>query len=859
MPDKENPYNNIRTMSLSEQLQQHIRTLQLFDESLDDYIYIYDMTAGRVFLTDKIREKFPIPPAGEDGNDFEDWNNIVYAKDRPLMNHYRDLLIRGEIGSFDIEYRILDRAGNKVWVSVKGMLRQKENTQSCLLVGRISEIISGGMVDNLTGLFSRGKFMQDIKSGAKEHDGYLMILGIDNFRNINITQGRAFGDTMLRQVAEMLDQHTRYPMELYRLDGDCFAVNFIGQQQDDVEAFYRNVRSTLENICTISAGVVNYRCDDGMDGNSIYLYAETALGQAKKEGKNRMLFFSEEEYQKNLVQVELLAEMRGCILDGCRGFSLEYQPQVSCQNFQIHGVEALLRYESPTRGRISPVEFIPLLEQAGLICQVGEWVLRTAVDQCKKWRKSLPHLHMSVNISYIQLQQEGITNLVLDVLKEADLPGNALTLEMTESIQLQNYDYFNKIFYIWKQNGIRISIDDFGTGYSSLSYLKRIEINEVKIDRCFVSRVQYNAYNFRLLSNMIELAHSTNIEVCCEGVETAEELVALQELNADILQGYFFAKPYSVELFEQTYIFTHCKPYLERVAKESKLHKLESKESKEFLEELRKEEIGNITENMDEMVCVVDVETYELYYLNATGRRLTGVYDYKGRKCYEVLQGKNEPCEFCTNSQLCREKFLIWEMENTFLNKHFILKDKLIPWKGGMARAEIAIDITEKEVISQSIQKRLNLQSAIVDVCKVLFSNVDVEQTALRVLEIIGEFSEAERVYILKNSSRDDMWELGWEWCAEGKDSIASFFPVAKGSCDEESKKSRIITHILCGGKTAGVVCVDRPQYREEGDELVATIAGFLSYTIPSRGKCEQVKSMLEIPNKNIAGLTKDL
>ncbi len=833
MPDKNSKsYIESKNISISKQLQQYIDTIQFFDDNFDDYIYIFDLTNGRIFLTDKIREKFPIPPADEDGNDFNDWNNIVYSKDKNLMNHYIELLIKGEVDSFDINYRIIDRAGNKVWVRVKGTLREKKDTQSFIIVGRIIEIDSVGIIDNLTGLFCRETFIESIKQNFKIYDGYLMILGIDNLQNINITHGRKFGDTVLKKVAEILDTHTKYPIELYRLDGDCFAVNFIQQKQEDVETFYYSVKKALKNVCTVSAGIINYKHNENIDSGTVYLYAETALNKAKKDGKNRMFFFSEDNYQKNLQQIELFVEMKECIQNNCNGFYLEYQPQVNCQDFSVCGVEALVRYESPSKGRISPIEFIPLLEQTGLICNVGEWVLKTALFQCKQWRKHIPNINVSVNISYVQLQQDGFTDIVLDSLKEIQLPGNALTLEITESMPLQNYCYFNKIFYVWKQNGIKISIDDFGTGYSSLSYLKNIEINELKIDRCFVNHIQYNTYNFRLLKNIIELAHSTNIEVCCEGVETFEELVTLQELHSDIFQGYFFAKPYSVSAFEDTYINTDSKAYRDRQERESKIYELRSNESKELLEELRNDEIGNIIESMDEMVYVSDPETYELYYLNAAGRRITGVYDYKGCKCYKVLQGKNKPCDFCTNAKLCTENFLIWEIKNTFLERHFIMKDKLIPWKGKMARVEIAFDITEKEILSQSIQKRLNFEKVIGDVCKILFNNDNTVNSIYNVLKIIGEFFEGDRVYILKYDTTGNLLNLNGEWCAKGKDSIKNFLPISTKQIHNEKSKQRIVSPIIHNNKIIGFLCVDNPQYIEDGDNIVATIANFIGYTI---------------------------
>ncbi len=827
---KENNMVKKNSQTIAEKLQQYIEAVQFFDVSNDDYMYIYDLTAQRVYLTDRIREKFPIPPAQEDGNDFSAWNDIVYPKDRNLMDHYRNLLIQEKIKSFNIAYRILDRAGNKVWVRVKGTLHKQEDTQTLLIAGRISEIVRGRMMDSVTGLCCTEKLMEDLKQHLKTSDGYLMLLNLDDFKQLNLTQGRAFCDEILKKVAAILEECAQEPMELYRLEGDSFAVSFLEKRKEDVEAFYSAVQKRLENICTASAGVVNYQCSDATDSDTIYLYAENALDRAKNEGKNRMIFFSEDDYRKNLKQMELGAKMKACIEDHCRGFHLVYQPQINSRDFSLYGVEALLRYESPTGEKISPVEFIPILEQTGLICSVGEWVLRTAAAQCKKWREYLPDLHVSVNMSYIQLQQDGVADMVLNVLHEAGLPGEALTLELTENVQLQNYHHFNKIFYRWKQSGIRISIDDFGTGYSSLSYLKSIAIDEVKIDRCFVNHVSYNAYNFRLLSNMIELAHSAKIKVCCEGMETLEELMALQELHTDLLQGYFFARPCTVNAFEETYIRSESEAYQERKAKEANLNLLDAEQCKEFLEELRNEEIGNITESMDEVVYVSDTETYELYYLNAAGRRMTGVYDYKGCKCYKVLQGRDTPCEFCSNSLLCKDEFLIWERENTFFKRHFILKDKLIPWKGKMARVEMAIDITEKEILSQAIQKRLNFERAIVDSCKILVAEPDTEKSSHEVLKIMGEFCQGDRAYILKPCPDAKRWNLYWQWCAPG---VAPIQGIAPGDLEQpfEEETERILHPIVRDNKIVGYVGIDHAYHAEVGKELVKTMSYFLGYT----------------------------
>lgn len=826
--------------SIHEKLQQYIKTIEFFDDNIEEYIYIYDMTSERVFLTDKIREKYPIPPAGDDGNDFSDWNEIVYPIDRSLMDHYRRLLIERVINSFDIAYRILDRAGNKVWVRVKGALREMEGADSLLIVGRISEITASGMIDSLTGLRGTEKLMEDVNEHLKNTDGYLMILDLDNFKSLNLSRGRAYCDDVLKKVAEILDERVQYPMELYRLEGDCFAVSFLRKTREDVVAFYNSIKKALEKVCTISAGVVSYDYHDNTDSGALYLYAESALDQAKIGGKNRMIFFSADDYQKNLKKLDLLAELRTSVHNNCKGFTLEYQPQISGRDYNIYGVEALLRFDSPSRGRIRPDEFIPLLEQTGLICPVGKWVLETAISQCKQWRAYIPNLHMSVNMSYVQLQRDCVTDMVLQALKKTDLPGEALTLELTENVQLENYHHFNKIFYIWKQNGIRISIDDFGTGYSSLSYLKRIEIDEVKIDKCFVEHIQYNAYNYHLLKNMVELAHSAKIEVCCEGVETLEELMALQELEADTLQGFYFAKPCTVESFEQIYICKGAQAYQDRAAKEEYIRRQKSNDTQKILEILRNEEIGNITESMDEIVYVSDPDTYELYYLNEAGRRLTGVYDYKGCKCYQILQGRDKPCEFCTNAQLEKDKFLIWERENKYLNRHFMLKDKLIPWNGKMARVEIAFDITEKEILSQSIQERLILQRAILDSYRMLISTSNVKKTMGEVLKIMAEICNSERAFVLRAHGNSELWDLASEASAENTDVNRFDFPIPLDQLYDESAVQRIIHPIVKGGKTIGYIGIENPDNAELGSELVKTIAVFLGYILTLKDSCKK-------------------
>ena len=303
----------------------------------------------------------------------------------------------------------------------------------------------------------------------------------------------------------------------------------------------------------MSGGAVDFENVTGQKNGKLYQYAEYALDRAKQAGKNELEFFNEADYAKEIDAIALLEELEESVKNDCQGFSLVYQPQIKGGSYRLFGAEALLRYESPTRGRVMPMEFVPLLEESGLICEVGMWVLRTALSQCKAWQERLPDFHVSVNVSYVQLAQPDIMEQVLKTLEESGLGGDALTLEITESMQLDNLSYYNKVFEAWKKAGIEISLDDFGTGYSNFEYLKYLKVDEIKIDRCFVTGIQNSSYNYRLLCNMLDFAAGAQARVCCEGVEEREELQVLEELKPDLLQGYLFSKPCDVKQFEQVF------------------------------------------------------------------------------------------------------------------------------------------------------------------------------------------------------------------------------------------------------------------------------------------------------------------
>ncbi len=552
--------------------------LSFLKDTTDEDFFLLDLETERVFFSFPVHETCPLSESPSEGYSIQDIQSVLYEKDLLSFSNKLNQLLHGDQDAFQGEYRFFNREGNPIWTSIRGKRLSNSQGQPEKLLGRITQTLSNVKIDSLTDLPNAEMLTEDIEQCLSgETCGYLMILGIDNFKNINVRFGRTCGNQVLKQITKTLLETVDTSLPIYRLDSDRFAVNLTGYVKSQVEILFSNIQEALISLdftpsqgdsavmapfphCTLSAGASYYSSAWRQSSSQLILYAENALDRAKHFGKNNLLFFSAEDFEKYVNSVDLQEEMRLSIQNDFSGFFLCYQPQIHSQSYEIFGAEALLRYHSPTRGLVSPEEFIPLLEQTELICPVGQWVLHTALSQCKEWRSLVPHFSISVNVSYIQLQKKDIAETVLDILEQIDLPGSALTLEITESMQLENYEYYNQIFGQWKQVGIRISIDDFGTGYSSLSYLKRLEINEAKIDRCFINRIHHNPYNYRLLGNIIELAHSARIQVCCEGVESVDELQALSELQPDVLQGFLFAEPYEKKPFEEIYLKRHVLP-----------------------------------------------------------------------------------------------------------------------------------------------------------------------------------------------------------------------------------------------------------------------------------------------------------
>lgn len=410
--------------------------------------------------------------------------------------------------------------------------------------------------DVLTGLPNSRQLDEKIKdtiSYAKIYDKKFAVMFIDitNFKKINNTLGHKTGDAMLKQIAERLTVIAATDNIVSRLSGDKFVVVYKDMNnEEDVAWFAENITNVLkppfnfndhEFFIEVNIGISIYP-DDADNMHTLKRNADTAMYCAKKSPDLRYLFHTKDMNEKALRNLILEADLRKAI--NKNQLSLHFQPLVNINTGNIMGFEALLRWSHPVSGAVSPAEFIPIAEENGLIVPIGEWVLKHAVLQCKEWHERGYHnIYVAVNVSINQLQQRNFVERVRQILFETELDPVHLRIEITESVYMQHIDTILETLVSLKRMGIRLSLDDFGTGYSSLNYLNKLPINTLKIDKSFIKHMDSNRDYAILIKAIIEMAHSLNLDVVAEGVETYEELKVLREHQCDKIQGYLFSRP----------------------------------------------------------------------------------------------------------------------------------------------------------------------------------------------------------------------------------------------------------------------------------------------------------------------------
>ncbi len=425
--------------------------------------------------------------------------------------------------------------------------------------------------DQLTGLPNRALFYDRLNqtlARTRWHQQHVavMFLDLDRFKVINDTLGHDMGDLVLKEVAARLLSLVRDGDTVARLGGDEFAIILVDiATSDDIPNLAQTILGALETpleikgqefFVTTSIGI-SCHPGDGDDARLLVTNADIAMYHAKEQGRNNYQFHSSSMDAKAVERLLLETRLRHALER--EEFQLHYQPKVDLGTGQLNGMEALVRWQPPGEEMISPMHFIPLLEDTGMIVPVGEWILYTACAQTKAWHEAgFTKLRVSVNLSARQFKQQGLVEMVIRVLEKTGLDPQHLELEITESILMEHKDRTADALSRFNDLEIHITIDDFGTGYSSLGYLKRFPIKTLKIDRSFIQDIPDDADNVALTQAIIAMAQSLKINVVAEGVETNEQLVFLMNLQCNEIQGFYFSRPLTVDAFTQLLKENRC-------------------------------------------------------------------------------------------------------------------------------------------------------------------------------------------------------------------------------------------------------------------------------------------------------------
>ena len=542
--------------------------IRLYDPCMDDYLYAYDLKLDEYQISPHARDRFRLP-----SDRFSDvaraHESFVDMHDMPALAKELQEIKDGKKKYHSMFYRWLDTNGEPVWINCRGKVIDDEEGNPHFLIGCINEIGERQKADNVSGLLGETSLSAYVrKYKDKFPDGFFMRVGIDDLGAINGNLGNKYGDFIIKKTADCLAENLNEKQQLFCIVGDEFMiVDFCGGTLQDALQLYSNCRKSIDYfveqnqykaVFTLSAGIL--KCEAVYGGyDAVLKLTEFTLNEAKENGRNSYYVFSQEEYDRFKRRKKIERQLYDAVNHNFEGFEAYFQPIVDATTFQLAGAEALMRFSMPSEEkeggieRVSPVEFIPLLEQTGLIIPAGKWMLQQSIGVCQKWQKWIPHFRMNINLSYVQVMKSNALEEILNIIRLYGIEAGNVGIELTESGYLDSR-HFQKLWNGLKEHGVQVILDDFGTGYSNLHCLGDLEPNYIKIDRSFTLKSLQNEYEHALMKQIIDMTHSLDLAICIEGIETGDELQDLRALGADYIQGYLFGKPCSESEFEEHFI-----------------------------------------------------------------------------------------------------------------------------------------------------------------------------------------------------------------------------------------------------------------------------------------------------------------
>lgn len=481
--------------------------------------------------------------------------SLVHPDDLKRYDAEISRIKNAEIDFYQVDYRMRKRNGDYIKVGCRGNVIRNDEGRIIWFTGVITRL--NGEVDLTTQISNIYVASRDIVETFKNSTakGALMYLGIDNFKRINDLYTYSGGDEVIKRLALKLKGIIPPSAMLYRIDGDRFAVHYPYAVASDMQAIYNRAAEEAKEIrlsekvdvsLTLSAGVCIYP-QNAETPEKLRRNTQRAFERAKREGKNQITFYSQEIREQYIKKLRFTEVLKHSVKENFKGFELYYQPIVDPVTRKIVECEALLRWKNDEFPKASPADFIPILEETGLIKEVGEWVVENAISQVKQWEDK--NLIVNVNVSYKQLKDGNFAEYVLKIIDEYGYDPTKLVIELTESCKAHDISLLMKTLDKLREQHVLVALDDFGTGYASLDVLQDVSADLVKIEQKFVSRCRDNKVDRNIVKHIILLAHSLDMKVCMEGVETEEICQVAEEEKADTLQGYYFSRPVPAKEF----------------------------------------------------------------------------------------------------------------------------------------------------------------------------------------------------------------------------------------------------------------------------------------------------------------------
>ncbi len=515
------------------------------------YVYVCDMRYDVSRWSEAAVVKFGLP--GEYMKAAGDiWEKKIHPEDREVYHNGIEEIFAGVQNGHDMQYRARKPDGAYDVCTCRGTVLRDDKGNLNYFVGVIRNHGVQGHIDTVTGLRNQYGLLEDIQYNMENHfEMNFTMVGIGKFSEYNEVYGYHFGNKILQKFGRYLHDFVGNTGSVYRLDGTKFGVISRGLHEDIIKQKYEEIRKYVRSsfvvdgiplVLDLNAGYIHVSNFD-VDYETVYSCVNFVYGESKVRRQGNLVEFLNDLNDENRYRVEKFHSIRDSIIRDYQGFYLVFQPVVDSETEEVIGAEALLRWKDDKYGTVPPDHFIPLLERDPLFPKLGEWILRTAIEASKSIIRDNPEFVMNVNLAYTQLEEPGFVDKVLSILDATKYPPENLCLEITERCRLLDIQLLRNIIVNLRGHGIQIALDDFGTGFSSIGIVKDLSFDIIKIDRSFVSMIEEDVRERKLIATFVDAATTYGAKVCVEGIETEGMKQILRNYNVKSFQGYYFARP----------------------------------------------------------------------------------------------------------------------------------------------------------------------------------------------------------------------------------------------------------------------------------------------------------------------------